>query len=463
MVRWYCKLTGLSSAWGRVFFLYGPREHPDRLVSSVIRNLLADRPAPCSHGEQIRDYMSVLDVADGMVALLDSDFEGPCNIACGRPTAIKAIVSRIGELMGKPDLIPTSDGMVATELDSVPGGIGFTASLAQRYGELGYPIVGSPDGLVLGFVDMVRSASSRHDPVLGIVVSEESANYRPEMVWLGEELNRIGLRTAVVKPEEVDFAEDGLWVPMNGLPVRIDVLYRFFELFDLVNVPKSELMLYAAKKGAVLMVPPVKAYLEEKLWMALFHHPVIEGFWVGELGEETFDLLKRTFPRTWILDPRPLPPHAAIPGMQVRGYPIASWETLRRLTQKERQLVVKPSGFSEVSWGSRGVSVGHDMSEEAWGQALHLALDSFENTTFVLQEFHKGAQFNVDYYDFEGDVVKRLNGRARLCPYYYLVDGQARLGGILATICPPDKKLLHGMVDAVMVPCGVKPEGEMAQ
>ena len=363
----------------------------------------------------------------------------------------------------RPDLIPTSDGMVATELDSVPGGIGFTASLAQRYGELGYPIVGSPDGLVLGFVDMVRSASSRHDPVLGIVVSEESANYRPEMVWLGEELNRIGLRTAVVKPEEVDFAEDGLWVPMNGLPVRIDVLYRFFELFDLVNVPKSELMLYAAKKGAVLMVPPVKAYLEEKLWMALFHHPVIEGFWVGELGEETFDLLKRTFPRTWILDPRPLPPHAAIPGMQVRGYPIASWETLRRLTQKERQLVVKPSGFSEVSWGSRGVSVGHDMSEEAWGQALHLALDSFENTTFVLQEFHKGAQFNVDYYDFEGDVVKRLNGRARLCPYYYLVDGQARLGGILATICPPDKKLLHGMVDAVMVPCGVKPEGEMAQ
>ena len=32
----------------------------------------------------------------------------------------------------RPDIIPTQDGMVITELDSVPGGIGITACLLQR-------------------------------------------------------------------------------------------------------------------------------------------------------------------------------------------------------------------------------------------------------------------------------------------------------------------------------------------
>jgi hypothetical protein len=356
----------------------------------------------------------------------------------------------------RPDLIPIKGAMIATELDSVPGGIGFTASLAQHYGKLDYPIVGGADGMIAGFADMVRSAAGQEDPALGIVVSEESSNYRPEMDWLGGELNRIGLRTAVVGPEEVAFSEDGLRVDLDGAPTRIDVLYRFFELFDLKNIPKAELMLYAAKKGTVFMTPPAKACLEEKLWMALFHHPVIEKFWITELGEETFISLKATFPKTWVLDPRPLPPHALIPNLEVHGYPIAGWDALHRLTQKERTLVVKPSGFSDMAAGSKGVSIGHDMSEEDWRAVLKNALNSFETTPHILQEFHKGAQFNADYYDFDADAVRRLSGRVRLCPYYYVIHGEARLSGILATVCPPDKKLLHGMVDAIMIPCGIK-------
>jgi hypothetical protein len=33
--------------------------------------------------------------------------------------------------------------------------------------------------------------------------------------------------------------------------------------------------------------------------------------------------------------------------------------------------------------------------------------------------------------------------------------GKANLGGVLATVCPADKKILHGMSDAVMVPVTV--------
>lgn len=373
-------------------------------------------------------------------------------VAYGRMNRIKQHLPHVI----RPDLIPIKGAMIATELDSVPGGIGFTAGLSQRYGKLGYPIVGGPDGLVSGFADMIRSVAAREEPVLAIVVSEECVDYRAEMTWLGKEAKRFGLRVAVVSPEEVDFTERGLRVGLDGIPTHVDVLYRFFELFDLKNIPKAELFLYAAKKETVVITPPPKAYLEEKLWMALFHHPLLRKFWVAELGQEAFAFLEGTFPRTWILDSRLLPPHAVIPGLEVHGHPVSRWNDLHRLSQKERAFVVKPSGFSEMAWGSKGVSIGHDMAEEDWREVLGVALDSFERSPFVLQEFHKGAQFGADYYDFGSDAIRRLTGRVRLCPYYFVVEGQARLSGVLATVCPPDKKLLHGMVDAIMAPCGVK-------
>jgi nucleoside-diphosphate-sugar epimerase len=97
--------AGLSSAWGRVFFLYGPREHRQRLVSSVILSLLAGQPAKTSHGRQIRDYMHVQDVADGLVALLDSAVTGAVNVSSGQATTLREIVLEIGRQTGRPELI----------------------------------------------------------------------------------------------------------------------------------------------------------------------------------------------------------------------------------------------------------------------------------------------------------------------------------------------------------------------
>ncbi len=97
--------AGLSSAWARVFFLYGPHEHPDRLVSSVIRSLLADQPARCSHGNQVRDYLYVQDVADAFVELLQTDVTGPINVGSGRPIRLRQLVERAADLLGRRDLL----------------------------------------------------------------------------------------------------------------------------------------------------------------------------------------------------------------------------------------------------------------------------------------------------------------------------------------------------------------------
>ncbi|MDH4228863.1 MAG: hypothetical protein OEW11_03835 [Nitrospirota bacterium] len=366
----------------------------------------------------------------------------------------------------RPDLFATEDGWKITELDSVPGGIGLTDALQQRYAAAGFDVVGGADGMRNGMAHMLVEAATKADPTVAVTVSEESAAYRPEMHHLTRRLRQLGVNARLVEPRDIQFREDGLWLAAEaGAGVeansreenfRIDVLYRFFELFDLPNIPKAELLLYAARKGTVTMTPPPRAHLEEKLAMALFHHPVLAPLWRTELGEERQRALVALLPRTWVLDPTPLPAHAVIPDLTLDGTPLQSWSTLNRLGQKARQFVIKPSGFSERAWGARGVVIGHDVPESEWASALEQALAAFPASPHVLQPFHKALSVPTGFlagHTPETALLRTARMRARLCPYYFVTDGRARLGGVLATLCPADKKRIHGMTDSVMVPC----------
>jgi nucleoside-diphosphate-sugar epimerase len=97
--------AGLSAAWARIFFLYGPHEHPDRLIPSVIRALIAGEPARCTEGSQVRDFLHVEDAADALVALLRSSVTGAVNIGSGEGLAIRSIVSRIAARMRAQELL----------------------------------------------------------------------------------------------------------------------------------------------------------------------------------------------------------------------------------------------------------------------------------------------------------------------------------------------------------------------
>jgi nucleoside-diphosphate-sugar epimerase len=95
----------LSTAWGRIFFQFGPYEHPDRLVPTVIRNLLANREALVSHGRQIRSFLHVADVAAAFAAMLDSDVEGPVNVGSDERIALADLMDRIAGQIGGSDLL----------------------------------------------------------------------------------------------------------------------------------------------------------------------------------------------------------------------------------------------------------------------------------------------------------------------------------------------------------------------
>lgn len=368
----------------------------------------------------------------------------------------------------RPDILLTDDGPVITELDSVPGGMGHLDCLSAAYGEAGLDVLGSARGMRDGFAAMIRDAAGDDDPVCAIVVSEESADYLPEMTYLAGELRRAGLRAWTIGPRDVSFTDEGLFIEPEGERLRVDVVYRFFELFDLMNIPKSELISYAARHRTVVVTPPYKPFLEEKLLLALAHSELLEDSWRRLLGDSHYELLRRTLAPSWILDNRPVPPHAVISGFRWRGRPIRDWREIADATQKERRLVIKPSGFSPLAWGSRGVKVGHDMSQEDWAQAVEDALASFDTTARVLQSFRDTSLVRVKYGDGAlrqaqgGGSVREMTARVRLCPYYFVTGDEARLSGVLATACPKDKKLIHGMVDAVMMPCRIQTESEKA-
>jgi len=370
-------------------------------------------------------------------------------IALQRSPAFKNDVPRVI----RPDILLTEQGISITELDSVPGGIGLTGWLGKTYSiisEGGVPrrpnqdgdsqssplrkmeIIGGADGMLRGFESIFGDAKQVH-----IVVSEEAATYRPEMEWLAGQIrsSEFGVRSS----EFSDF-KDG------------DTVYRFFELFDLPNVPNSKRIFELAAEKRIRLTPPPKPVFEEKMLFALLWNRNLHDFWRQELGENFFTRLKKLIPYTWIVDPLPLPPQAVIPELN-----LTDWQQLKTLSQKERDLILKVSGFSAHAWGARGVFLGSDLSHEDWAKAVDDAIQHFEQSPRVLQRYHKPALVEAQWFDFAKNEVVPMKGRVRLCPYYFVSgEGDAarpQLGGVLATICPADKKIIHGMTDAILAPC----------
>jgi hypothetical protein len=373
----------------------------------------------------------------------------------------------------RPDLILTDGGLAITELDSVPGGIGLTAWLYQAYEAVFGPhpsmatpasgagradaalsatprgsrdrgtnprgegsFFGSARGMIEGFAGIFGDAPGVH-----VIVSEESATYRPEMTWLSQQpaLEKVQVR-------EPDFTA---W--REG-----DAIYRFFELFDLDNVPAAWPLLDSARRKQVRLTPPPKPILEEKLLFGLLWNRHLREYWRQELGEAFFKRLLHLVPYTWVVDPAPLPPHAALPELG-----LTDWHQLKAMSQRERELILKVSGYSEEAWGARGVYLGSDLNLADWSAAVDRALAAWPRSPYILQRYHKPAIHDSSWFDFERNAVTPMRGRVRLCPFYFVHgDGDSarpHMGGVLATVCPADKKIIHGMRDAVLAPCSVGP------
>jgi len=377
----------------------------------------------------------------------------------------------------RPDLLLTDDGFVMTELDSVPGGIGLTAFLNRLYaGTAGMPptdagILGARDEMVLNFhAALAALRPGVRNPLIALVVSDEAATYRPEMKWLAHQLQVRGQRVFCLRPEDLFPLGGGLFFDVEGNPEKIDVIYRFFELFDLSNIKTAEFIFESWSAGEVAIAPPMRPFQEEKLSFALFHHHLLQDFWAETLSGRTLKLLRTLIPPTWVIDPAPLPPGAVLDGPRVGGRALSDWRELSGASQKERDLIIKISGYHETAWGARSVILGSDCSREEWQQGVSRAVELAPTNPHILQVYRKPRRLEHRVYDppsasgLPAEALAKAGvpaialakaGRLRLCPYYFLIGGEPRLSGALATFCPPDKKIIHGMQDAALLPCRV--------
>src|SRR5438034_1657953 len=209
----------------------------------------------------------------------------------------------------RPDLILTENDYIIAEIDSVPGGIGLTGWLNQTYSTFDSEIIGGADGMLDGFRSVLPNGGD-------IVISQESATYRPEMEWIAARLNQTSnsrqeesVRLADLKHQKSSWrvlpAEN--YEPQDGRTV-----YRFFELFDLPNIPAVKNLLRPNAAEVIQITPPIKPYLEEKMWFALFWMHPLREFWRRELGDKYFMKLQAAIPYSWLLAPIPFPKHSVI-------------------------------------------------------------------------------------------------------------------------------------------------------
>jgi dTDP-6-deoxy-L-talose 4-dehydrogenase (NAD+) len=96
---------GFAFCWGRVFYPYGPGEHPSRLCSSIIRKLSQNEKIVLKTPTSTKDYIYIDDLAAAILMVLEKKFRGTINLGTGIGTSVREIAQSLGEMLGKPGLV----------------------------------------------------------------------------------------------------------------------------------------------------------------------------------------------------------------------------------------------------------------------------------------------------------------------------------------------------------------------
>lgn len=96
---------GLSLAWARIFFCYGPGEPKGRLLGDLLAGLSKGETVPCTDGLQERDFLHTGDVSRALAAILSSELTGPVNVASGVATPVRKLVEEVARQMGCQEMV----------------------------------------------------------------------------------------------------------------------------------------------------------------------------------------------------------------------------------------------------------------------------------------------------------------------------------------------------------------------
>ena len=97
--------SGTSFAWPRLYFPYGPREAPRRLVPTVVNGLLRGERVRTTSGAQRRSFLYARDAGDAIAAIALSEVTGAVNVGADEAVPVRDLVERIGDLIGRRELL----------------------------------------------------------------------------------------------------------------------------------------------------------------------------------------------------------------------------------------------------------------------------------------------------------------------------------------------------------------------
>ena len=138
--------SSVTLSWARIFFPYGPGEHPDRLVSALFRAFQAGRREHLRCPSAVRDYVHVQDVASGLLACALSHADGCYNIGTGQGVSLGQLEAEVARVCGRSDLVAgtacdspgrTEDCFVASTGKLL--GLGWMPRIRLSDGLAGYP------------------------------------------------------------------------------------------------------------------------------------------------------------------------------------------------------------------------------------------------------------------------------------------------------------------------------------
>ncbi len=102
---------GVSTAWARLFQLFGPFEHPARFVPQTIFHLIDDQHPDQLATEDERDFIYVKEAALALVKLLESHLTGPINIATGIKMSKWAFALKLAQLLDKEECLSAPEAL----------------------------------------------------------------------------------------------------------------------------------------------------------------------------------------------------------------------------------------------------------------------------------------------------------------------------------------------------------------
>lgn len=133
--------SGTRLAWARIFYPYGPREHPARLASSLLARVMAGQPITLKTPNSTKDYIHEEDVGTALLTVVKAGFQGPINIATGEGVTVATLARTLAGLVGRPEL-------VALPTDAPRDPLDFVVADSTRLRSLGWePQVALVDGL----------------------------------------------------------------------------------------------------------------------------------------------------------------------------------------------------------------------------------------------------------------------------------------------------------------------------